>query len=80
MKIDAYFIKNCFQICLFEHTLYIKFIEPSDIFIVCLSANDLIFTGNNLKMVAKLIEAMVKYFEMTNLGLISYFLVIEGIL
>ena len=52
-KIDSYFIENGFQRCPFEHTLYIKFIEPGDILIVCLYVDDLIFTGNNLKMIAE---------------------------
>ena len=76
-KIDSYFIENGFQRCPFEHTLYIKFIEPGDILIVCLYVDDLIFTGNNLKMIAEFREAMVKHFEMTDIGLMSYFLGIE---
>ena len=78
-KIDSFFVENGFPRCPFEHTLYIKFVEPSDILIVCLYVDDLIFTGNNLKTVAEFREAMVKHFEMTELGLISYFLGIEFI-
>ena len=76
-KIDSYFVENGFQRCPFEHTLYIKFVEPGDILIVCLYVNDLIFIENNLKMVAQFREAMMKHFEMTDLGLITYFLGIE---
>lgn len=35
MKIDSYFVEHGFQRCPFEHTLYIKFIDPGDILIVC---------------------------------------------
>ena len=73
----SYFVENGFQRCPFEHTLYIKFVEPSDILIVCLYVDDLIFTENNLKMVAEFREAIIKHFEMTDLGLMSYFLGIE---
>ncbi|KAL1299248.1 hypothetical protein AAHE18_18G095300 [Arachis hypogaea] len=58
---------------------YIKFIEFGDILIVCLYINDLIFTGNNLKIIVEFREAMIKHFEMTDMGLMSYFLGIEVI-
>ena len=76
-KIDSYFLQHGFQRCPFEHTLYIKFIDPGDVLIVCLYVDDLIFTGNNSKMIAEFREAMIKCFEMTDLGLMSYFLGIE---
>jgi hypothetical protein len=76
-KIDSYFIQNGFQRCPFEHTLYIKFIDPGDVLIVCLYVDDLIFTGNNSKMIVEFREAMIRCFEMTDLGLMSYFLGIE---
>jgi len=76
-KNDSYFIQNGFQRCPFEYTLYIKFIDPGDVLIVCLYVNDLIFTGNNSKMIAEFREAMIRCFEMTDLSLMSYFLGIE---
>jgi hypothetical protein len=39
--------------------------------------NDLIFTGNNPKMFGDFKEAMIKEFEMTDIGLMSYYLGIE---
>nr|KYP70017.1 Retrovirus-related Pol polyprotein from transposon TNT 1-94 [Cajanus cajan] len=78
-KIDSYFVHNGFQRCPFEHTLYIKSVDLDNILIVCLYVDDLIFTGNNPKMIAEFREAMVKCFEMTDLGLMSYFLGIEVI-
>jgi hypothetical protein len=44
---------------------------------VCLYVDDLIFTGNNSKMIVEFREAMIRCFEMTDLGLMSYFLGIE---
>ncbi|KAG2404035.1 Retrovirus-related Pol polyprotein from transposon TNT 1-94 Protease [Vigna angularis] len=76
-RIDSYFLQHGFQRCPFEHTLYIKVVDPDDIIIVCLYVDDLIFTGNNPKMIAEFREAMVQCFEMTDLGLMSYFLGIE---
>ena len=78
-KIDSYFVHNGFQRCPFEHTLYIKSADFDNILIVCLYVDDLIFTSNNPKMIAEFRKAMVKCFEMTNLGLVSYFLGIEVI-
>jgi hypothetical protein len=75
--IDSYFLQNGFHRCPFEHTLYIKFIDYGDLLIVCLYVDDLIITGNNSKMVAEFREAMIRRFEMTDLGLMSYFLGIE---
>ena len=76
-KIDSSFIENDSQSCPFEHTLYIRFVELGDILTVCLYVDDLIFTGNNLKMLVEFKEAMVKHFEMIDMGLMSYFLSIE---
>ena len=63
--------------CLFVHTLYVKFVEPIDIVIVCLYVDDLMCNGNNLKLVVEFKQALVNCFEMTNIGLMSYFPKIE---
>ncbi|KAK2988896.1 hypothetical protein RJ640_024965 [Escallonia rubra] len=47
-----------------------------DILIVCLYV-DLIFTGNNVKMFDDFKKEMAKEFEMTDIGLMSYYLGIE---
>jgi hypothetical protein len=39
--------------------------------------DDLIFTGSNPKMVEEFKKAMIMKFEMTDIGLISYYLGIE---
>lgn len=46
---------------------------------MCLYVDDLIFTGNNSKRVEEFRDAMINYFEMTNLDIMSYFLGIEVI-
>ncbi|KAK2996001.1 hypothetical protein RJ640_019468 [Escallonia rubra] len=48
-----------------------------DILIVCLYVDDLIFTGNNVKMFDDFKKEMAKEFEMTDISLMSYYLGIE---
>ena len=76
-RIDTYFVEYGFLRCPYEHTLYIKFNPEGDVLIVCLYVDDLIFTGNNPKLISEFREAMISQFEMTDLGLMSYFLGIE---
>ncbi|KAK2978670.1 hypothetical protein RJ640_023384 [Escallonia rubra] len=44
---------------------------------ICLYVDDLIFTGNNVKMFDDFKKGMAKEFEMTDIGLMSYYLRIE---
>ena len=76
-RIDSYLLARDFERCLYEHTLYIKSSVHSDIFLVCFYGDDLIFTGNNLELIAEFMEATIKQFEMIDMGLMSYFLRIE---
>ena len=48
-RIYAYFMKEGFQKCPYEHTLYVK-IDGSKVLLVCLYVDDLIFTGNDKAM------------------------------
>ena len=57
--------------------MYIKFNFDGDILIVRLYLDNLIFTDNNTKVISEFKEAMINHFEMTDLGLISYFLDIK---
>ena len=61
----------------FEHTLYIKSNSNGDEIIICLYVDDSIFAGNCQQMFEDFREAIKQQFEMTYLGLISYFLGIE---
>jgi hypothetical protein len=72
-------VSHGFQRCPYEHTLYIKFVEPGNIFIVCLYVDDLIFTDNNSMMIVEFRKAMTHHIEMIDLDLMSYFLGIEVI-
>jgi len=45
--------------------------------LICLYVNDLIFTGNNARMIQKFKDFMIREFEMTDIRLMSYYLGIE---
>ncbi|KAG7553295.1 hypothetical protein ISN45_Aa06g038290 [Arabidopsis thaliana x Arabidopsis arenosa] len=75
-RIDKYFKEKDFIKCPYEHALYIK-IQKDDILIACLYVDDLIFTGNNPSMFEEFKKEMTKEFEMTDIGLMSYYLGIE---
>lgn len=75
--INKYFLDNGYLRCPYEHSLYIKTNDHGDILVVCVYVNDLIFTGNPASMFEDLNKAMTQEFEMTDIGLMSYYLGIE---
>eukprot|EP00253_Pinus_taeda_P019929 PITA_19929 len=74
-RIDSYMIKNGFCRRNIETTLYTNVNEHGKILIVCVYVDDMIFTGDFELEEFK--AAMMKEFEMTDLGLMKYFLGIE---
>ena len=72
-QIDSYFIENGFIRSKSEPTLYVKSKDNSQILIVALYVDDLIFTGNGEKMVEKFRNEMMKKYEMSDMGLLHYF-------
>lgn len=54
--------------CPHEHAMYVK-IKNGDNLIVCIYVDDLIFIWNNLNMFEEFKKAMIKEFEMTDIGL-----------
>ena len=66
-----------FTKCPYEHTLYVKTEKGGNILIISLYVDDLIFTGNNKQMFELFKKSMIKEFEMTDLGLMRYFLEVE---
>ncbi|KAL0364507.1 UNVERIFIED_CONTAM: Retrovirus-related Pol polyprotein from transposon RE1 [Sesamum angustifolium] len=75
-RIDKYFMDRGFRRSLSEPTLYIKS-QGNGTLIVSLYVDDLIYTGNNEKMIQDFKEDMMKTFEMSDLGLMHFFLGIE---
>ncbi|GLU09096.1 hypothetical protein SLE2022_259720 [Rubroshorea leprosula] len=75
-RIEAYFLKEGFQKCPYEHTLFTK-TEGGKMLIVCLYVDDLIYTGNDKAMFDKFKKSMMAEFDMSDLGLMHYYLGIE---
>lgn len=78
-RIEAYFSKEGFFKCEYEHTLFVKTGEDNKILIVSLYVDDLIFTGNDDIMLANFKSSMKVEFDMTDLGRMKYFLGVEVI-
>ncbi|XP_052288532.1 uncharacterized mitochondrial protein AtMg00810-like [Citrus sinensis] len=75
-RIDKYFQEKCFTKCPYEHALYVKE-KDGDILIVCLYVDDLIFIGSNPSLFEEFKRVMIKEFDMTNIGPMTYYLGIE---
>ncbi|GJS62129.1 retrovirus-related pol polyprotein from transposon TNT 1-94, partial [Tanacetum coccineum] len=76
-QIDGYFKEKGFDQSESEPTLYVKNQGTSDILIVALYVNDLVFTGNNKKMIEDFKNEMMQKYEMSDLGILNHFLGME---
>ena len=76
-RIETYFVKEGFEQCCCEHTLFIKTGNGGTILIVSLFADDLIFTSNSESLFVKFKNSMKLEFDMTDLGKMKYFLGME---
>ena len=76
-RIEAYFLKDGFIKCPYEHTMFVKVGDRRKILIVFLYVDDLLFTGNCDTMFGEFKKSMRNEFEMFDLGLMHYFLGIE---
>ncbi|KAI3768676.1 hypothetical protein L2E82_19506 [Cichorium intybus] len=77
-RIEAYFVNEGFTRSRSEHTLFIKQ-EGDKLLFVNIYVDDLLFTGNDEKMMEDFKVSMKSEFEMTDLGKMRYFLGIEVI-
>ena len=68
---------NGFTRCVHKYALYIKAHTTGDILLVCIYVGDLILTGNNPVLFEAFKKAMSLEFEMTGIGLMSYYLGLE---
>ena len=75
-RIDVYFKERGFEQCPYEYALYVKARENEKI-VVALYVDDLIFMGNSQRLIEEFKKDMMREFEMTDLGLMKYFLGIE---
>ncbi|XP_020266632.1 uncharacterized protein LOC109842134 [Asparagus officinalis] len=76
-RIDGYLHQNGFIKCPYEHAIYMKRNHRGEFLIICLYVDDLLYTGSSTEMLAEFKAAMFNEFEMTDNGLMSYFLGIE---
>ena len=75
-RIDDHLLSLGFVKSLSESTLYIKHYE-GDILVIFLYVDDLLVTGNNAALIDEFKLEMMKVLEMTDLGLMTYFLGME---
>nr|CAD1837278.1 unnamed protein product [Ananas comosus var. bracteatus] len=71
-RIDAHFLQNGFSRIESEPTLYVK-TQGTEVLIVCLYVDGLIYIGNSQKMIGEFKSHMVREFEMMDLNLMNYF-------
>lgn len=76
-KINSYFQQHGFERSRNEPTLYLKKEGTNDFIVVCLYVDDIIYMGSSSSMIAEFKDSMMKSFEMTDLGLLHYFLGLE---
>ena len=75
-RLDKYLQQNGFRRCTHEYALYVKE-QDRDLLFVCIYVDDLIFTGTSLRMFNDFKKAMEREFEMSDIGLMSYYLGME---
>jgi predicted aspartyl protease len=75
-RVDNHLLSLGFVKSLSESTLYIKQCEV-DILVISLYVDDLFVTGNNATLIDEFKMEMTKVFEMTDLGLMTFFLGME---
>jgi len=75
-RINKHLLSIGFVKSLSKATLYVKHKEKNFL-IVSLYVDDLLVTGDDTRLVEEFKQEMMQIFEMTDLGLMSYFLGIE---
>jgi Reverse transcriptase (RNA-dependent DNA polymerase) len=78
-KIDKFFVDTGFSRSKSEPSLYVKKNSSENQMMVCLYVDDMIYMGTNQELVSEFRGKMKQQFEMTDLGLLKYFLGLEVI-
>lgn len=76
-RIEGYFTEKGLEKCPYEPTLFGKVDDEGNTLLVSLYVDDMIVTGNKASVIEEFKEAMKSEFEMTDLGLMRYFLGVE---
>lgn len=75
-RMDSHLLDLGFERSLSESTLYVKKVG-SNVTIISLYMDDLLVTENNIALIKEFKKEMMKVFEMTDLGEMTYFLGME---
>lgn len=73
-EIDKYLAKCKFKRSISEATLYTRKECEGEIIIVAIYVDDIVYTGNSVRMLAEFKKDMMQRYEMTDLGLLHHFL------
>ncbi|GKV49381.1 hypothetical protein SLEP1_g56135 [Rubroshorea leprosula] len=76
-RINAHFCSHGFHKSPSEPTLYVQTKGGDEVLLVCLYVDDLIYTSNSSFLWKEIRRMMVNEFDMTDLGLMRYFLGLE---
>lgn len=76
-KIDSFFLQNQFERSENEPTLYVKKEGENGFIVVSLYVDDIIYFSSSQKLLNEFKASMMEKFEMTDLGLLQYFLGLE---
>ena len=68
-----FFFNLGFKLCEFDHRIYILHVQ-GDTLIVVVYVDDLVITSNNPNLILGLKGQLSNFFEMTNLGILHFFL------
>ncbi|KAK1432653.1 hypothetical protein QVD17_09551 [Tagetes erecta] len=78
IKLNGVLKELGFKRCAHEQAVYVR-VKGIDILILCVYVDDLLLTGNNQAEIDVFKEEMTNKFEMTDMGLLCYYLGIEVI-
>ncbi|GKA37146.1 retrovirus-related pol polyprotein from transposon TNT 1-94 [Tanacetum coccineum] len=78
-RIENYFLKEGFEKCPYEPTLFVKLSKENVFLIVSIYVDDLIITGSTLDLIEQFKVSMKSEFEMSDMGEMRFFLGVEVI-
>ncbi|KAD2204143.1 hypothetical protein E3N88_41639 [Mikania micrantha] len=76
-RIDTFFTKNVYERSENEPTVYVKRSRNKELVIICLYVDDIIYTESSNELVAEFKQHMMTEFDMTDIGILRYFLGLE---
>ncbi|KAJ0868636.1 putative RNA-directed DNA polymerase [Helianthus annuus] len=76
-RIDGYLVQHGYKRSQNEPTLYVKRGASGDIIVVCLYVDDIVYASSSKKLLTEFKSKMISEFEMTDIGVLSYFLGLE---